>query len=326
MDTPDNFAENAKVPLIRYPRFKELHDEIRLCQRMTAIAGEPQCMALEGVPGAGKTTLVVDYTALFPRLETDEGTTIPVFYIETPSPVTVKGMACHMLRVLGDPAADKGTLPAMNARLIGLIKDCGVKLVILDDFHHLIDSETNHILSAVSDWLKVLIKETKAPFLVVGIEGKVEMILEANSQLSRLFAARQTLQPFTWEPLQTATIEEFATFIEYVEQAKMPLAKAMPRTELLYRIYYVTEGVAANIMNLMNLSAVLAEERGQGEIGPDTLSLAFKKRLARHIKGKVNPFEVDWNVRFIPPAPKPQVTSKKGQGKLPSITATLTTK
>ncbi|MCL4294080.1 MAG: ATP-binding protein [Anaerolineae bacterium] len=326
MDTPDNFAEKAKIPLIRYPRFRELHDEIRLCQRMTAIAGEPQCMALEGVPGAGKTTLALDYTALFPRIETDEGTTIPVFYVETPSPVTVKGMACHLLRVLGDPAADKGTLPAMNARLIGLIKDCGVQLVILDDFHHLIDSETNHILSAVSDWLKVLIKETKAPFLVVGIEGKVELILEANAQLARLFAARQTLQPFAWEPAQTATIEEFATFIEYVEQAKLPLAQAMPRTELLYRIYYATGGVVANIMNLMNLAAVLAGERGQGEIGPDILSLAFKKRLARPMRGKVNPFELDWNERFTPPAPKPQAGGRKGQERLPSISATLTTK
>lgn len=326
MDTPDNFAEKGKIPLIRYPRFRELHDEIRLCQRMTAIAGEPQCMALEGVPGAGKTTLALDYTALFPRVETDEGTTIPVFYVETPSPVTVKGMACHLLRVLGDPAADKGTLPAMNARLIGLIKDCGVQLVILDDFHHLIDSETNHVLSAVSDWLKVLIKETKAPFLVVGIEGKVELILEANAQLARLFAARQTLQPFTWEPAQIATIDEFARFIEYVEQAKLPLAQVMPRTELLYRIYYATGGVVAHIMNLMNLAAVLAGERGQGEIGPDILSLAFKKRLARPTKGKVNPFEVDGDGRFTPPAPKPQAGGRKGQERLPSISATLTTK
>lgn len=93
----------------------------------------------------------------------------------------------------------------------------------------------------------------------------------------------------------------------------------MPRTELLYRIYYATGGVVAHIMNLMNLAAVLAGERGQEEIGPDILSLAFKKRLARPMKSKVNPFEVDWSVRFIPSAPKPRTGGEKGQGKPPPI-------
>jgi len=74
--------------------------------------------------------------------------------------------------------------------------DCQVELVILDDFHHLIDKETNRILEQVSDWLKVLIKETGIPFLVVGIDGKVERILDANAQLSRLFAVRQTWNHF----------------------------------------------------------------------------------------------------------------------------------
>ena len=105
----------------------------------------------------------------------------------------------------------------MNFRLIRLMQDCQVELVILDDFHHLIDQETNRIMEQVSDWLKVLIKETGIPFLVVGIEGKVERILETNAQLSRLFAVRQRLAPFACDPQDEASLEEFARFVQYAE-------------------------------------------------------------------------------------------------------------
>jgi len=122
------------VPLIRYPRFKGLHEEISMCQQLTELSGEPNCIYVEGRAGAGKTTLTLDYAAQFPRYDTDDGTVIPVFYAETPSPVTVKGMASYLLKVMGDPAYDKGTLSSMNGRLTGLMKDCEIKLVILDDF------------------------------------------------------------------------------------------------------------------------------------------------------------------------------------------------
>jgi len=297
MNIQNEASSEVTVPLIRYPRFKELHQEIRLCLRMSKLAGEPQCMSLEGITGAGKSTLITDYAAQFPRYETADGTMVPVFYAETPSPVTEKGMASHLLR----------------------IKDCEVTLVILDDFHHLIDKKTNRVLHSVSEWLKVLIKETRTMYLVVGIEGEVETILDANQQLGRLFAARHTLEPFSWDPAKVSTIKEFAAFIKYAERARIPITKSVPRMELLFRIYYATNGVVANIMNLMNLSAVLSGDRGQKEIDPGILSLAFQKRLAKHIKGKVNPFEVDWTTRFVPP----QQGRQRGHGAIGDV---LTTK
>jgi hypothetical protein len=281
----------ANTALIRYPRFKALHNDIRECQEMSRLANEPQCMCLEGVTGAGKSTLVQDYAALFPRIEEADGTRIPIFYVETPSPVTVKGMAATLLSRLGDPAADHGTLWAMNYRLIHLMVDCQVELVILDDFHHLIDKETNRILEQVSDWLKVLIKETGIPFMVVGIEGKVERILEANSQLSRLFAVRQKLEPFHFDPSDENSVQEFTRFVQYAEQViGMPLPAAQSRLDLLYRLHYATEGVVGNLMNLLRYAAWLVRQQSQESITLPILAIAFEKRLARHVKKNVNPF------------------------------------
>jgi hypothetical protein len=53
---PEAPLERAYLALIRYPRFKELHQMIQQCQQMSALGGEPQCMSLEGMTGAGKWT------------------------------------------------------------------------------------------------------------------------------------------------------------------------------------------------------------------------------------------------------------------------------
>ncbi len=291
----------VSAALIRYPRFKALHTDIHECQELSRLTHEPQCMSLEGVTGAGKSTLVRDYVALFPRRDEPDGTHIPIFYAETPSPVTVKGMAASMLAHLGDPAANRGALWAMNYRLIHLMRDCQVELVILDDFHHLIDKETNRVLEQVSDWLKVLIKETGIPFLVVGIDGKVERILEANAQLSRLFAVRQTLAPFRCDPTDAASVQEFARFVQYAEQAiAMPLPTTLPRLELVQRLHEATQGVVGNLMNLLRYAAWLTQQQPQAAqpsagaptIALATLAAAYDKRLAKHLRRPANPFLV----------------------------------
>jgi hypothetical protein len=226
-------------------------------------------------------------------VEEPSGTRVPVFYAETPSPVTVKGMAATMLARLGDPAAHTGALWSMNFRLARLMTACQVELVILDDFHHLIDKETNCILEQVSDWLKVLIKETNIPFLVVGIEGKVECILEANAQLSRLFAARQTLEPFRYDQADDASLQEFARFVHYAEEAlAIALPGTLPRVELLQRLHVATRGVVGNLMNLLRYAAWLTRQQQQDTIALPTLAAAFDKRLRKHLKSQLNPFTV----------------------------------
>ena len=288
-------AGRANAALIRYPRFNKLHDAIRLCQDVSKIAGEPQCMVLEGAPGVGKSTLIKSYAEALPRYETPSGTKVPVFYLETPSPATVKGMAAKLLDVLGDPAANHGTLWSMNARLIHFIRACEVQMVILDDFHHLIDKETNRVLHKVSDWLKVLIKETNVPFLVVGVVDTVRRILDANAQLSRLFAIRETLHPFRWDSQEPETIKEFAGFVTFAEsKIGMPLTNEIQRQDLLYRLYDATNGVVGNVMNLLRYSVVIAQQRENDRLSLGTLAAAFDLRLAEHVRKK-NPFATSSN-------------------------------
>lgn len=306
----------AHAALIRYPRFNALHEDICMCQQVSKMAGEAQCMVLEGVTGTGKSTLVRTYAEAFLRYESASGTKIPVLYMETPSPVTVKGMAARMLEVMGDPAAHKGSQWAMNTRLTHFIQACEVQIVILDDFHHLIDRDTNRVLETVSDWLKVLIKETNVPFLVVGIEGRVEPILRANAQLSRLFAVRETLQPFRWDPADGETVKEFATFVRCVEKGiGVSLSDELPQTEFLYRLHYATNGVVGNVMNLMRFGALLAQKQETQTLTLALLEQAFEKRLRKHMLKMANPFALNGGGRFAAPQFESDGMAIEGDGR-----------
>ncbi len=277
--------------VIRYPRLGALHNDIRLCQQLSHETGEPQCMALSGVPGAGKTTLAKWYAAAFPRARTEEKLTIPVLYIETPSPATVKSVASRMLRELGDPAHTRGTLWSMNGRLIDYVKECEVDLVILDDLHHLIDRETNEVLMQVSEWLKVLIKETAVPFLTVSIEGATDEIFRTNDQLSRLFPVRETLQPFRWDTADASALAEFSQFVTFAERAvAMEMDPSITRIDALSRVHYATQGVVAYIMTLLRYAALQARTKGHGTIEISDLEHAFAQRLAKHVRRAHNPF------------------------------------
>lgn len=286
--------------IIHHPRFQELQNRIADCLAATAEYDEPECLCLMGATGVGKTTLVRHYAAAFPRYETESGTRSPVLYLETPHPITVKGMTSALLDALGDPRAFKGTQPEMNTRLQNFLADCGVRLVILDDFHHLIDKNTNRVLRDVSEWLKVLIKNSRVVFLVVGIEGEVERILNANKQLSRLFV-REYLLPFRWQPDDPNSIVEFAQLLSYVQSAlDVRLADAEPLPVLLYRIHLATDGVMSNIMYLFR-QAKRIQGRGGTDDEPltlDILAAAYRQRLQAHV-GVENPFLT----HFKSPAP-----------------------
>ncbi len=312
--------------LIRYPRLNELHHALQICATLSDVAGEPQCMALMGVTGAGKSTVARTYAQAFPRSETPHGSRLPVVYLETPSPATIKSVAAAALRQMGDPRATyNSTLWSMDARLVHYLRECQVRLVIMDDFHHLFDDASQAALGTVSNWLKVLIKESNVPFLVVGLEDKIRLILRANPQLSRLFALRETLQPLAWDPAREETLVAFSKFIQYAETAMgRPLSDELPRAEWLYRLHFATGGVVGHIINLMRQALVLAQVAAE----PPTaltlrlFSLAFRQRLQPDGPQRADPFAPGLGLAFSPPAapgPVPTKARSKADKRLPGV-------
>lgn len=288
-------------PVIPHRQFEAIFQEIERCRQMTQRTGEAHCLSLEGPTGAGKTRLAQAYAAQYPAYETEDRSVCPVFYIDVPAQITVKGLSEHLLQRLHDPFL-RGYVRQtdLDYRLDGLIQSCVTHLVILDDFHHLLNTDTVRRRDAVSDWLKVRIKNTRIPFLVISIEQRVQEILDYNPQLSRLFAARRQLEPFPYDQTNAQFIEQLTEFDFFVRRAEYVtgahLTEELPRDVLLAMLHNATNGVVGNVMNLLTYAAILAEEETMSTVNLNLLSRAFDSRMKDHLRDRLtaqekpNPF------------------------------------
>lgn len=274
---------------ISYPRFDEILDAIEYCHYFSSCKDEPECMFLSGCTGVGKTTIFHTYANKYPSFVTCDRTVMPILTVTIPAPATVKAVVSKLLWQLGDPEYDKGSIGKQTIRLIGLIRDCGVQLIILDEFQHFIDRDSDMVLRTVSDWLKTLILDTNLPIILIGLpEAEQILKLRDHSQLSRRFANRYCLSPFGW---QSDTGKEFRTFLHLLE-SQLPLVSESQMSELSLarRFYYASDGIVAYVMKLIRYGTYLALKQDKDRLDLSILAVAFEKYVHADKPGKVNPF------------------------------------
>lgn len=166
------------------------------CLRRSLTAAEPFNAVLIGHAGTGKTTVCNAVLKNLPRRiearECKEVTVIPAFYSEIPSPATIRGVASSLLGALGDVHPDRGTAISLTHRVITQLKACKTRLILLDEFQHLLDkkrSQREEYRQDVSNWVKTLINKTHVPVVLVGMP-ECEVLVDADPQLSRRFQRR----------------------------------------------------------------------------------------------------------------------------------------
>nr|WP_279239663.1 TniB family NTP-binding protein [Scytonema sp. UIC 10036] len=277
---------------ISYPRFQEILLSIEYCHHFSYCKDEPECMFLAGQTGVGKTTIYKTYANRYPRFVNTEGVNIPILPVTIPAPATVKTVVTKMLWELGDPAYDKGSTGNQTIRLFGLLKDCQVEMIILDEFQHFIDRDSDKVLRTVSDWLKTLILETNLPIILIGLpEAEQVLKLQSQSQLSRRLANRCYLHPFLWRQDDG---QEFRTFLHILE-SHLPLGETSNLSDeyLARKIYYASDGTVAYVMKLIRYGTYLALQHHQEKLDSKILSIAFKTYVHADKPDKVNPFTVD---------------------------------
>lgn len=281
---------------ILHPSFERCLNKIEECQNDSKMSAEPFCMLITGEPGVGKTTLCKEYEKRHSRMELDEKTLIPVLLARIPIPATPKNLVSTLLTALGDPIADKGTTYNQTKRLIKFLKECEVELIILDEFQHFIDQDSDKILYTISDWLKQLINETGIPIILVGLAQSVK-VLKANSQLKRRFSMQDGLANFKWlkksdnKKSETENVKEkkkqvtkdndYRAFLKAIDEM-LPLAEDshLAGQSIAYRMWKATQGNVARTMKLVRYATRLALKNGEEKVTLALLEEAYEKLFA----------------------------------------------
>jgi hypothetical protein len=279
----------ANKLIILHPRFREAVDLLGRCHRGSQQMREPNCGAVLGASGVGKTSVVDHYLRQHPLEETDTGTRQPVLKVTLQPDTSPKGIAADLLLALGDPAWSRGTVQSLTSRAVKLLEHCGVELIVLDEFHHLFDVDRAKVMTKASQWLKVLIVNTSIPVVVCGMP-EAEYVLSAE-HTERRFKHRLALRCFTWRSPQGR--REFCGMLKKLDHT-LPLdeVSGLASAELAGRCYLACRGVPDYLMTLVRGSMAEAVQRGNERIDVDDLARVYEQCLAqqRVLAEQPNPF------------------------------------
>jgi Bacterial TniB protein len=284
------------------PDLKDVFETIHYCHRYSRHYREPKCMLITGRPGVGKTSLAEFYIKDHPRIETEEAIEIPVLYLKIEVPATPKNLVSSLLAELGDPAAEKGNIGSQTRRFRKFLKDLNTELIILDEFQHFIDKDSLKILKTISDWLKLLIDNSKIPVILMGMPySHIILDTRGNEQLKRRFSLRRAIEPFRWGG-RSEEQKDFRNFLKLVDR-ELPFngSANLAGKTMAFRFYCATNGVISYVMDIVRMAALNAIDQSLDTINLGLLADAYDESLASAYPDRENPFRCEINELKIRP-------------------------
>ncbi|QAY66345.1 TniB family NTP-binding protein [Paenibacillus protaetiae] len=273
---------------IYHPRVQKGLDIIRTCHQSLSSATGLQCAIIEGQSGVGKSELISAYLRENSQIiYVGDSTKRTILHAEIFSPANITSFMEDLLGQLGDYNPSSGTRGNKNTRLVNLIRDCGVELIILDEFQHFKNQKNKSVNYEVADYFKSIINLTKVPVVLFGYEKEAYDVVKENNQLQSRFTIRYNLHPFGLE--NEERIHEFRTLLYQIDQ-QLPFVESsnLADPEFYNRLFDVTNGVLRALMKLIGQAAEIAMEKEHLKITFED----FKEALILHncIGNGLNPF------------------------------------
>lgn len=308
---------------VRTPHCKAAEDSFDLLMALGLIAGG-LCLLICGESGVGKSTLVRWLIRNLKTTRNAQGITRPAVYVEIPTAPTAIGVYEAILKALGDPKPTRGTRTAKKFRVIEMLREQGVKLLVLDELQHVYDRQSERILFDASEAIKDLLIAYPVSVLCAGLVD-AERVVDSNEQLTRRHMRTVKLQRFNWGSKRSK-----CSFMEVLEAFRRSLdAYELPdfQHELVaLRFYLGTGGVMDFVFKIFLFAAQIASSKRLNSIGLDVFHDAW--RLAFVHGGSVEqPFKLSFDVdsgveekiaramKINAPPPRP-VSSKRAKSRL----------
>lgn len=236
--------------LIEHKAFAKAVKRLRQAFNYAHISPEPIGLALLGESRSGKSRAIEELEKDHPKTRTEEGAVVPILRMVTPSNPAVGGMASLMLKELGDPDWAKGTVANLQGRLIDMVRDCMVRMIVLEEFQHLVDSATQKVFYGVANWLKTLVESTKVALVVCGLESSLPVLLQ-DEQFTGRFGAPLFMPRFEWA--DDGQREEFEAILEGFNDA-LAVHFKLPKLhgeDMSFRLWCASGGLVGLLAKLL---------------------------------------------------------------------------
>jgi hypothetical protein len=261
--------ESLSACTVWYPGYQEAMRLISKCIDTTRDRKDPSSAMLIGDTGVGKTRLC---RMIEKQLGTMHKVTrkncvkmiLPCLYVELPETATIKSLSMAMAKALNENPNDHQSTTSLQALIIERFITMEVKLVILDDFHHVAGKGEFKTKKSLCNWLMILLNSSGIAFLISGASD-AENTINMTKELSHRFPyrARLELLPLAEEQPKSVLLGVLAGLQQ--EMIKLGQLKSYPHLTdpNHYKcLYLATQGNFRLLSNLLHDSFRIALIRG----------------------------------------------------------------
>lgn len=195
-DTIDEKLTAFAQTIVLFPSYEKAIKKILHSIHTSTVRGAPSSALLLGDSGTGKSTICEHLLNTIGHpidtLETHgEFQNVPVLLCSIPADCTINRLSLHILDKLG--GIEKNTKDKiLESRIIARLKTCKVKIIIFDEFHHLLEKGADKTREKLCNWVKNLMNSTLIPIILAGTPS-CEEIIDKHPQLARRYPYRVRL-------------------------------------------------------------------------------------------------------------------------------------
>lgn len=291
MNAPDKLmliVQTITRSFVKLPHVASLSERLSQLMNRIWIDEEPDSILVLGESGVGKSRILQKFKSTYPPVIHPEFTEVPALYVHVPANGNAAELASAMLLALGSPFWDQGKIKELTNQLHCLLKECKVKVILLDEANHLVDKGGARTHHYTGDWIKLLLEQMRIPIVMAGIP-RTARLSKTNPQLRGRFREIIYIKPFSiaTETEQKQFSAVLATFtkmmagVEVVDLTKGDLPKQM---------LFATNGYLRDIRRLLVRAVELAFRDGSLKIKLSTLEEAFRQVIYIDAPKERNPF------------------------------------
>jgi len=256
------------------------------------------CVPLIGPSQSGKSTIVESYMKQKNTPDDVANRKIHVLHVTLEANVTRKGLAQNILESFEDHGFEtgfnRGSETALLARVRKYLNYAEVKLLVLDEFHHLVNSENQRVADSVGETIKRLLIKGVCPIVLSGVGDAARRPLK-NVQLQQRAMPTIDLRPYSL--LDQNDVVEYSRFLmlylrQFEEKGIVSNATAIVQGDVPSCIVEVTNGVLGATCNLLKEAVRIMTYNGRNHFERCDLADAADLNFVRTGLVVRNPFHL----------------------------------
>jgi hypothetical protein len=217
--------------------------------------------------------------------EGPDGMIRPVLKVFTEPKARARGLLRDTLHALGVRTNVHDTFGELMDRLQTHVVGQQVRLLVLDEVHHVVEGHGNRTAYEAVEVIKMLLLQARVQIACVGLPV-TETIVDRNPELPRHCRGRMRMVPF-WQDLSARG--DYVRFLKTLaRELPFDTVPDLTNSDLALRIHLATGGYIGHIINLVHAASEIAIELGLEGISQKILGEVYG-RIAG-IPSSENPF------------------------------------